>query len=142
VDGVAFRSHSQALTQGMTTTSANIGRSSYDVLNPAANAGTRTLLESGVWRAKPANGQGLSIGQTLASGAYDVSFWIAENYRSNHRDIDVRLEGATVATAIGDLPLGSWVKYGPYRVTVGDGRLDIDVLRRSKGDPHVAALLI
>ncbi|MBA3684424.1 MAG: hypothetical protein H0W72_04200 [Planctomycetes bacterium] len=45
-------------------------------------------------------------------------------------------------TGIGDLPLWSRATYGPYRVDVVDGALDIDALRRTKGDPHLSGLKI
>lgn len=79
--------------------------------------------------------------QAVGAGTYDVTLWVMENYQSNVRSFDVRLEGSTVASGIGTMPLGSWRKYGPYRVSVIDGALDVELVRLF-GDPHVMGMAI
>jgi hypothetical protein len=88
------------------------------------------------------NGQGFTVNQTLGNGSYDVYLWLIENFQSNFRSIDVRMEGTTVATNLGDMAYPRWEKYGPYRVTVSDGALSIDILRATKGDPELCGVAI
>lgn len=143
VDGNAWISYSQALASGFTSNAPSSFAGTYSfALNPTPDAATRTVLESALYRPQPPNGQGFTLTQTLGNGSYDIYIWMIENHASNYRDIDVKLEGTTVATGISDLPLGSWAKYGPYRTTVTDGVLTIDLLRRTKGDPAAYGLAI
>ncbi len=51
------------------------------------------------------------------------------------------MEGAAVASAIWDMALGAWQRYGPYAVTVSDGDLDVELVRLS-GDPHVMGMAV
>nr|MBA3686201.1 DUF1593 domain-containing protein [Planctomycetota bacterium] len=143
INGTPWRSWSQALSSGLSVSNATLwSGTSSSPLSPTPDAATRTVLESAAYRPGPANGQGLTLSQSVANGTYDVSIWVVENHQSNYRDMDLRIEGQTVASAIGDLPRLAWRSYGPYRVTVGDGALTTEVLRRSKGDPHLSGMLI
>jgi len=143
IEGETWLSHDAAALLGFGTSNASSWSGSYGfMLDPAADADTRTMLEHVLYRPAPPNGQGFRMTQAIPNGTYRVFLWTLENYQSNFRDNDVRLEGVQVATAIGDLPLGRWAKYGPYETTVADGVLDIDILRHSKGDPCMAGLAI
>jgi hypothetical protein len=82
------------------------------------------------------------VAQTLPNGQYDLYVWLVENHQDEFRDVTLRAEGAIVASGIGSLKHGEWRKYGPYRVPVQDGRLDLDVLRSTKGDPLLAGLAL
>jgi len=142
IEGHAWSSYASALTSGFSTNAPSSGTASLPSLDPSTDADTRTMLESVLYRSSPPNGQGFRMSQTIANGTYQVYFWVVENYMSNNRDIDVKLEGATVDTAIADQAYQHWHKYGPYPVTVSDGTLDMDLLRHSKGDPEVSGLAI
>ncbi|GLX67043.1 hypothetical protein [Paenibacillus glycanilyticus] len=143
IEGNSWISYASALSSGLSVTNASTFSGTYSFsLNPATDANTQAMLQSALYRSNPANGQGFSMNQTIANGSYQVYLWTLENYQSNFRNEDVKLEGTTAATGIGDLALGSWAKYGPYNVTVSDGVLNIDILRSSKGDPQIAGVAI
>ena len=55
--------------------------------------------------------------------------------------MDVKLEGTTAATGIGQLPKNSWVKYGPYTVTVSDGTLNLELVN-VLDNPHIQGMAI
>ncbi len=142
IDGLRWLSFDEARSGGLSIAGGTSWSESYPPISPAADADTRTMLQSVWYRSGPPNGQGFTLSQSIANGDYDVWVWAIENYQSGFRDVDLRLEGRTVATAIGDLPLWNWRRYGPYRTTVADGALTIDALRRSKGDPLLAGVRI
>ncbi|MFN3652465.1 MAG: metallophosphoesterase [Armatimonadota bacterium] len=125
IEGRQWLSHADALGQGLSVTGADSWSGSYTFeLSPTADADTRTMLESCIW--KPGAFQ---VRQALANGEYDVCLWMIENWRPNYRSMTATGEGATLASGIGTLPLGSWRKYGPFRVSVQDGALDLQIAR-------------
>lgn len=136
IEGNTWRSDATARANGMTTSAPNLTTTGVTP-SPATDAATNAMLNSAVW----ANNSGFTLGQTLTNGTYDVYLWVIENYQSNARRFDVRVEGTTAASGIGNLALGSWVKYGPYRTTVGDGRLDLDLVAVA-GDPHLMGFAV
>ena len=95
------------------------------------------MLNSGIWSATG----DVNFSQTLANGNYVVYLWAVENYRSNYRSYNVKLEGVQVASAIGRLNNNRWARYGPYNVTVNDGTLNVN-LQRVTGDPCVQGVEI
>ncbi len=106
---------------------------------PAADPPLVEMLRSGIWRPGTKPGEGLRVSQRLPGGTYDVSVYFAENHRRRFRRMELRLEGRTVDFP-GDLPFGHWRRYGPYRVAVGDGALNVDLLNAGKGDPCLMGL--
>ncbi|QHW33743.1 hypothetical protein GZH47_25045 [Paenibacillus rhizovicinus] len=143
IEGNSWISYASALSSGLSVSNATSWSGTYSFsLNPTPDATTQTMMQSALYRSAPPNGQGFSLNQTIANGSYQVYLWTIENYQSNFRNEDVKLEGTTVATGIGDLALGSWAKYGPYSVTVSDGTLNIDILRSTKGDPQMTGVAI
>ncbi|MFN3649694.1 MAG: carboxypeptidase regulatory-like domain-containing protein [Armatimonadota bacterium] len=137
IGGQRWLSHSEALGQGLSVSGAGTWSGSYTFpLSPSADTDTRTMLQSCLYSESKFN-----LRQALPSGQYDVYLWTIENWRSSYRSLSVRAEGATVASGIGTLPLGSWRKYGPYRVTVQDGSLDLEVAR-AYGDAVLFGLSI
>ncbi|MFN3652501.1 MAG: Ig-like domain-containing protein [Armatimonadota bacterium] len=139
IDGNAWLSHAEAASRGLVTSGASAW--SYSTtLSPTPDAATQQMLSTGLWRAAPPNGQGFSLAYPLPNGSYQVYLWTVENYRSSYRDVEARLEGAATATGIGELPLGSYRRCGPYAATVADGRLDLEILRHTKGDPLLCGL--
>ncbi|MBM7569234.1 fibronectin type III domain-containing protein [Paenibacillus sacheonensis] len=105
--------------------------------SPAVDGATSGMLNSAIW-----NSGNFSVDQSLTNGTYQVYLWVIENYAANYRSFNVNLEGASATSSpIGSLALGSWVRYGPYAATVGDGVLDMDVLKVT-GDPHLMGMEI
>jgi hypothetical protein len=143
IEGNSWLSYSSALSSGLTVQNANLWAGSYSFTpSPAPDAATSTMLKSAAFRAGTTNGTGFSMNQTLPNGTYQVYVWAIENFQSNSRNIDLKLEGVTAAQGIGDLAFGAWKKYGPYATTVSDGVLNIDVLRGTKGDPGLVGSAI
>jgi regulation of enolase protein 1 (concanavalin A-like superfamily) len=136
IEGNAWRSDASARANGLTTNAPNLATTAITP-SPGADADTRAMLNSAIW----ANNQGFTVGQALGNGTYDVYLWVIENYQSNVRRFDVRVEGVTAASGIGNLALGAWVKYGPYRTSVNDGRLDLDLVAVA-GDPHLMGFAV
>lgn len=136
IEGNAWSSYSSALSSGLSVPSGTNLATTSITPSPAADADTTAMLNTALWSSST-----FGFSQSLASGTYDVYFWVMENYQSNVRAFDVRLEGGTVASGIGTMPLGNWQKYGPYRVPVTDGALNVELVR-SFGDPHVMGLAI
>jgi len=135
IEGNAWLSYTSALSSGLTVTNGSTTTTGI-TWTPSADANTSAMLNSVVYRSAPPNGQGINLDQTIANGTYNVYFWEVENFQSNFRNEDIYLEGVKKnASAIGDLPLNNWAKYGPYTVTVTDGVLNMLVARSTKGDP-------
>jgi hypothetical protein len=144
IEGNRWLSYQEALSQGLTVSGGTPwSTGSYGFpLSPNPDADTRAMLQSVVYRPNPPSGQGFTLGQTLPNGEYELHVWFVENYTDGFRDVTLRAEGVTLATGLGNLRRGEWKKYGPYRVSVQDGKLDLDVLRTSKGDPLLTGLTI
>jgi hypothetical protein len=143
IEGNPWLSHAEAAADGLVTTYGNLLRGDHAFpLQPEADADTRTMLESAVWRPNAFRGRGVSFSQRIPNGAYDVFLWMIEDHRDYYRRIDVRLEGRIVARGVGRLPLGRWKKYGPYPAAVADGRLDLEILQGERGDPALRGFAI
>lgn len=69
-------------------------------------------------------------------------FTLVEGQTAYARDVSVTIEGNIEARGIGDMALGEWVNYGPYRITVTDGILNLGFGPDTKGIPKVANLSI
>lgn len=136
IGGNAWTSHAAALSSGLSFPSAPRLHAAQVSPVPAVDGATGAMLNSNVW-----NDTGFGFSQTVANGSYDVFLWVLENHQSNYRSFDLRLEGANAASGIGTMPLGTWAKYGPYRTSVGDGALSVDLIRNF-GDPHVMGMEI
>ena len=116
------------------TTRARPRTPRFGSMSPSTSAATRSL-DAG-------NGQGFVVSFPVPAGRYRVYVWSMEDFRDHFRDLDLVVEGSPVATAIHDLPLWSWARFGPYAADVADGRLDVEVLRHSKGDPVINGLAV
>ena len=136
IDGNAWLSHAAALADGLSVGSASLSTSSLTPM-PAVDAATRTMLNSGVWQ-RTGN---LRLSHSLPPGDYSIYLWVMENYKSNVRSFNVAIEGATVATGVGQLAKSAWQRYGPYPATVADGALTLDLIR-VVGQPHLMGLEI
>jgi hypothetical protein len=136
LEGNAWLSYSSALANGLSVSAPELTATSVTP-SPATDASTSAMLNSAIWKW----GANLQLGQSLANGDYQVYLWVMENHQSNSRSFRVLLEGVQVDGAVGNLPLGGWKKYGPYRTTVADGVLNVE-LAPTSGDPHLMGLAI
>lgn len=136
IDGNQWLSYSAALSSGLSFTASPRVWTTQLTPSPAADTDTRSMLNSAIW-----NDSSFSFSQTLSNGTYDVYFWVFENHQSNYRSFHVNLEGQQVAASIGNLPYQSWAKYGPYRSSVSDGALSVNLVKIT-GDPHLMGMAI
>lgn len=138
-NGQSWFSESGALTAGMEITNAQPSSSSEGLqFYPHPDVVTRSLVSSQVLRLNNTQNPQLSIRYPVPDGDYDVFFSLVEGEAAYSRDVNVSIEGVPVAQGIGDLALGEWVNYGPYRTSVVDGMLDLAFVRESKGSPKIS----
>jgi lysophospholipase L1-like esterase len=145
IEGDPWLSYSNALATGFTNltglTFDNGGPYSFP-LTPTPDTNTALMLQTGLISFTTTNGQGVRFNQGVTNGQYQVYFWLLENFQSNSRSMDLRLEGLQVANNVGNLPLGAWQRVGPYNTTVSDGVLNMEVVRRTNGSPQVFGVAI
>jgi hypothetical protein len=133
IEGNLWDSYEQALASGLTIPEATAITTAI-VPVPYAPPPLRQMLNSAV-----CNPQTLELNQTLPNGTYDIYLWVIENYKTNWHSIQVQLNGQSVATQVGKLPLNNWARYGPYQTTITDGLLTLSL---STGTPTVDAHLM
>lgn len=138
LNGQTWISSADAVTSGMvlsnsigTITSASLPL--YPVPDPA----TRALVSSQILL-DTAAGNELAIAYPLAAGTYDLFFTLIEGETAYVRNVNVSIEGNILTTGIGGMDLGECVNFGPYRITVSDGMLNLGFVRSTKGIPKVA----
>jgi hypothetical protein len=135
INGNSWTSYANALLSGFST--SNLTYSSNITYSPAVDSATNGMLNSGIW----CPSCDVNFSQTLPNGNYAVYLWAVENYLSNYRSYNVKLEGVQVDTAIGSLARNTWARYGPYNVAVNHGVLNV-TLQRVTGDPTVQGIEI
>ncbi|RYD24273.1 MAG: hypothetical protein EOP88_00855 [Verrucomicrobiaceae bacterium] len=143
VDGNALQSEADATGDGLTTNNArpvSLGGSLQ--LYPVPDPTTSDLLGDQLLLSGPVPDAPLGISHPVPDGYYDVFLYVVEGQASHSRDMIVSLEGETVATGVGDLAIGEWHKYGPYRTRVSGGKLDISLEKETKGAPKIAGFTI
>jgi hypothetical protein len=133
VGGDRWQSYPEALAAGLTTPGATAANT-YLVPNPYASRGTRALLNSVIFKA-----QTLEIEQPLPNASYDLYLWIMENYQTHWHTLDLRVADQPVDQGLGYLPYRGWARYGPYPVTVTEGRLGFSL---TTSDPNIDAHLM
>jgi Bacterial Ig domain len=138
-NGQSWFSESAALTAGMemTNTQPSISNETLQFY-PHPDPFARSLVSSQVLRLNNTQNPQLAIRYPVPDGDYDVFFSLVEGEVAYSRDVNVSIEGVPVAQGIGDLALGEWVNYGPYRTKVADGMLDLAFIRESKGSPKIS----
>lgn len=110
----------------------HIGNASF-----SPDSQTNVMLNSDIY-----SGKSFSINQNIANGSYEVYVWTVENYKTNYRSFHVKLEGIQVTSSpIGSMALREWRKYGPFKVTVRDGTLNMELVRVT-GDPMITGMAI
>lgn len=146
MEGKAWLSFASATASGLSITSASTSSPpQYLVTSPAAtftpatDAATMSMLNTAVWADTT-----FTVNQTITNGNYHVYLWTRENFQTNFRKIDVKMENLTVASGIGQLTKGTWQKYGPYATAVTDGTLNIQFANSAgtSGDPLIAGIAI
>ncbi|MBB6634577.1 fibronectin type III domain-containing protein [Cohnella thailandensis] len=123
-------------------TISSVQRHAGDInLLPSVDNDTNTMLNTAIYANKTIN-----INQTLANGGYEIYLWISETNKGHSRTFDVYLEGFRQATygSIGSMPLNEWRKYGPYKVWLQDGNLNLDLIKinEANGDPTISGMEI
>ena len=134
IDGNSWLSQSAATSSGLTITGSPMNGSNSLTPNPSVDATKAAMLRGGIY-----NWQGTSTGlnQTIANGGYNVYVYMMEDYYTdNSRRVNLTIEGTQVATGIGGMATNTWLKYGPYAVTVNDGVMNISFV----GTAHEGSL--
>ena len=143
VDGKTWLSQSEATAAGLTVSNAAPTSSGSNlVLYPAADPQTTILLNAHQTLANSVASSELGVDFPVPNGHYDIFLFLLESTAGFSRDIRVTLEEQTVAVGIGNQALGEWHKYGPYRVSITDGVLNLGLLRETKGDPKISGISI
>lgn len=142
VDGKVLMSQLEANNAGLTASNAIATSSSGLVSYPSPDPATQALLNSQLSLVSSAPPSGLSLEFPIEDGRYDLFLFLMESRLSYGTNVKIKLEGEVVATGIAHQALGEWHKYGPFRVTVDDGLLNIGLLRGTKGTPEIAGFSI
>lgn len=130
VAGDRWHSYPEALASGLSTPGATAA-SMATIPRPYASRGVRTMLNTVIFKA-----QTLDLEQTLPNDRYDLYLWVMENYQTHWHSLDVMVAGQPIAQGIGHLPRGDWSRYGPYGITIDDGRLRLSITTH---DPNIDA---
>ncbi len=138
VNGQTWLSQTNAVDSGLTMNNA-LGESlsTDQQVYPAADPAAKNLVKDQIKQTETP-WLSLSLSWPVANGTYDVFFSLIEGDSDFNRDVRATIEGQTVAEGVGELALGEWVNYGPYRITVADGALDMLFARDTKGTPKIA----
>lgn len=143
VDGNLLQSEVEATGDGLVTINARpVSTAGSPQLYPVPDPSTSLLLGDQLLLSGSAPDAPLGLSHPVPDGHYDVFLYVVEGQASHSRDMVVGLEGTTVATGIGNLAKGEWLKYGPYRTHVEDGKLDISLEKDTKGAPKIAGFTI
>jgi hypothetical protein len=135
IEGNPWLSYASALSSGFTQSGGAQDTKSLTP-NPPTDADTASMLNSLLY-----SSGNLLLSQTITNGNYQVYVWTMENYATNVRNWNLRVEGSVVATGLGLLPLNGWAKYGPYSANVTDGVLNVDLLM-VQAQPMIMGLAI
>lgn len=145
IDGNTWLSQVNAEVSGLTLpTSYSSGTTSLS-FTPAATADEQSMLNNVIWVSNNA----LQMSWTIPNDTYDVEFWIVENWQTNARQMDLRLEynGGTLVEVndVGQLTFQNWAKYTATGVEVVDNVLDISIendLGFPAQDAHIMGIAI
>ena len=141
--GQTWKANGDALAVGMTVSQATPLSAGGSIgLYPKPGSSLQPLVTSQFQWAQSSTATQLRVDYPLADGHYEIFVHIVEAVAGYSRDISVFLEGTRATAGIGDLGLGEWVNYGPYRTEVRDGVLNLAFQRTFKGVPKVASFSI
>ena len=137
IEGYAWEAYSTALNQGLTIPDAASAVTSVQPI-PYVKPQVRQMLNTVVYRRHR-----LEIQQILPNGAYQVYLWMMENYQPNWHSFEVSLADQTVATGIGKLAIGQWMRYGGYPAIVDEGILRLAIVAENPEiDAHLMGISI
>jgi hypothetical protein len=142
IDGNQWTAYSQALANGLSMTGGTIATTRTVTWTPTPDAGTATMLGHKLYHTTSVTGVGFTLKQRLPNGKYVVYVWMGEDKASNSHEMNVLLNGTTVATGIGLQTLGTWQKFGPYSVSVSNGVLQMDVQSYGGLSPRINGFAI
>jgi hypothetical protein len=134
VEGQRWESYETALKQGLAIANQGTTITTTIIPTPYAPPDLRRMLNSVICYPET-----LELTQMLANGSYEVYLWILENYKTDWHSMSVQINGQPVATEVGKLPFGHWVRYGAYHAQVTDNLLTVTL---STGTPTVDAHLM
>jgi hypothetical protein len=132
----AWLDYTTAQQQGFGASASALPDVKNLIPNPAVDGDTSSMLNSLVYTFSD-----LNFTQSVPNGQYQIYLWMMENYASNTRSWNLRLENVTAARSLGNLALNQWAAYGPFNVTVNDGVMNIDLIHGS-GNPMLMGLEI
>lgn len=136
VEGDRWLAFEEALAMGLSIPEVQITHS-YVRPSPAATYGISQMLNTAVFKAKA-----ITLQHPLPDGPYDLYLWVMENYQSDWHSLKVSTGDQVLVSVIGQLKLGDWIKYGPYRVIVSQGRLGLTLTSNVVADAHLMGLSI
>ncbi len=136
IEGDRWLAFEAALAMGLSIPEVQTTHS-YLRPNPEATYGISQMLNTAVFKAKV-----IRLQHPLPDGPYELYLWVMENYQSDWHSLKVSTGDQVLAPAIGQLKLGDWAKYGPYRVRVSQGRLDLTLTSNVVADAHLMGLSV
>ncbi|MEB3313448.1 MAG: hypothetical protein VKL98_04820 [Cyanobacteriota bacterium] len=136
IEGDRWLSFKEALALGLSMPDIQLAHS-YVRPSPETTYSITKMLNTVAFKAKT-----VTLHQPLGDGPYDLYLWVMENHQSDWHSLKVSTGDQVLAPAIGQLKLGNWAKYGPYRVTVSQGRLDLTLTSNSLADAHLMGMSI
>lgn len=139
IDGERWLGMDEARAQGLRVDDDVVTDRIDRPAQPPVDADMATMLATTCNPSQRPRDGDWELHQAVPDGDYALELWFQELHQDHYRTFDVIAEGRVVATAIGDLPLGHWRRYGPWTVPVRDGVLDLRFLRRT-GTPDVMGL--
>lgn len=143
VGGQPMISQQAAVTAGLVTGNATpVAIPVISPVFPAGDEALETLLASHLIRSSADFSIPLTLAYPIPNGHYEVYLYTSEDASGFSRDMKVSLEGETVIRGIGDIAQEEWRKYGPYKTSVADGILNIELTRHTKGTPKIAAFAV
>ncbi|QGQ95011.1 DUF4038 domain-containing protein [Paenibacillus psychroresistens] len=138
IDGKSWISYSSAQSNGLSSTSVSLFSTSVTFSGtPTPDTNKNAMLNTGIW----CSVCNITLTQaSLPAGSYQIYLYSVENYMTNFRSYNVKLQGTQVATGIGTMANNTYQKFGPYSATVsGTGILTIDLVRVT-GDPQLSGI--
>jgi len=136
IEGDRWLAFEEALAMGLSMPEVQITHSSLRP-SPGATYGISQMLNTAVFKAKA-----ITLQHPLPDGPYDLYLWVMENYQSDWHSLKVSTGDQVLVSVIGQLKLGDWIKYGPYRVMVSQGHLNLTLTSNVVADAHLMGLSI
>lgn len=131
--GQRWWSHDEALSQGLQC--ADVRTLNIPIIpQPHAGPALRKMLATAVFRA-----QTLRVEVPVPEGPHALVLWLAENWQRNWHRYSLSIDGAPVASGLGQLALGGWEACGPYAV---DGAARSVAVQLDTGRAEIDAVLM